>query len=154
MTVAAWSPLEIPASNAQPSRSASVEKLRRLEKLPEGLDGWADKAQGWFKRRPSEAAFLWTDAQRCAQLCAQFAELDTEALQHAKVMAQENLRRDPMLAITIAGFPHSEIPGSKLTYSSPRLIAVRHVLHRLLMPRHSPHALIFFYIFKCEIIIS
>jgi preprotein translocase subunit SecA len=98
MTVAAWSPLEIPASNAQPSRSASVEKLRRLEKLPEGLDGWADKAQGWFKRRPSEAAFLWTDAQRCAQLCAQFAELDTEALQHAKVMAQENLRRDPMLA--------------------------------------------------------
>ena len=39
------------------------------------------------------------------------------------------------------GFPHSEIPGSRLIYSSPRLIAVSHVLLRLLMPRHSPCAL-------------
>ena len=39
------------------------------------------------------------------------------------------------------GFPHSEIPGSMLIYSSPRLIAVSHVLLRLLMPRHSPCAL-------------
>ena len=38
-------------------------------------------------------------------------------------------------------FPHSEIPGSKLICSSPRLIAACHVLHRLLMPRHSPYAL-------------
>ena len=41
-----------------------------------------------------------------------------------------------------AGFPHSEIPGSKLMCSSPRLIAACHVLHRLSMPRHSPCALI------------
>ena len=41
-----------------------------------------------------------------------------------------------------AGFPHSKIPGSKLMCSSPRLIAACHVLHRLLMPRHSPCALI------------
>ena len=40
-----------------------------------------------------------------------------------------------------AGFPHSEIPGSMLMCSSPRLIAACHVLHRLLMPRHSPCAL-------------
>ena len=39
-----------------------------------------------------------------------------------------------------AGLPHSEISGSLLTYSSPKLIVVRHVLHRLLVPRHSPHA--------------
>ena len=39
------------------------------------------------------------------------------------------------------GFPHSEIPGSKLICSSPRLIAACHVLLRLLMPRHSPYAL-------------
>ena len=38
-------------------------------------------------------------------------------------------------------FPNSEIPGSMLIYSSPRLIAVSHVLLRLLMPRHSPYAL-------------
>ena len=40
------------------------------------------------------------------------------------------------------GFPHSEISGSKLICSSPKLIAACHVLHRLLMPRHSPCALI------------
>ena len=41
-----------------------------------------------------------------------------------------------------AGFPHSEISGSTLICSSPKLIAACHVLHRLLMPRHSPCALI------------
>ena len=40
------------------------------------------------------------------------------------------------------GFPHSEIRGSKLLRSSPRLIAAYHVLHRLCMPRHPPIALI------------
>ena len=40
------------------------------------------------------------------------------------------------------GFPHSEIHGSKLICSSPWLIAACRVLHRLLMPRHSPCALI------------
>ena len=39
------------------------------------------------------------------------------------------------------GFPHSEIHGSKLIRSSPRLIAAYHVLHRLCMPRHPPDAL-------------
>ena len=45
------------------------------------------------------------------------------------------------LRITISVFPHSEISGSKLTYSSPKHIVVRHVLHQLLVPRHSPCAL-------------
>ena len=39
------------------------------------------------------------------------------------------------------GLPHSEIPGSRLVCSSPRLIAAYHVLHRLLAPRHPPCAL-------------
>ena len=43
--------------------------------------------------------------------------------------------------MTCAGLPHSEIPGSKLICSSPRLIAAYHVLHRLLVPRHPPYAL-------------
>ena len=38
--------------------------------------------------------------------------------------------------------PHSEISGSMLICSSPKLIAACRVLHRLLMPRHSPCALI------------
>ena len=39
-------------------------------------------------------------------------------------------------------FPHSETSGSKSTYNSPKNIAVCRVLHRLLMPRHPPYALI------------
>ena len=41
-----------------------------------------------------------------------------------------------------AGFPHSDISGSMLICSSPKLFAAYHVLHRLLMPRHSPCALL------------
>ena len=41
-----------------------------------------------------------------------------------------------------AGFPHSEISGSSRMCRSPKLIAACHVLLRLLMPRHSPCALI------------
>ena len=39
-------------------------------------------------------------------------------------------------------FPHSEISGSMLICSSPRLIAAYHVFHRLPVPRHSPCALV------------
>ncbi len=48
-------------------------------------------------------------------------------------------RRYP--GITLDGFPHSEISGSTLVCSSPKLIAACHVLHRLLAPRHPPYAL-------------
>ena len=40
-----------------------------------------------------------------------------------------------------SGFPHSDILGSKLIGSYPRLIAAYHVLRRLLTPRHPPNAL-------------
>ncbi len=40
------------------------------------------------------------------------------------------------------GLPHSEIHGSKPILSSPWLIAEYHVLHRLLLPRHPPNALL------------
>ena len=43
--------------------------------------------------------------------------------------------------MTPVGFPHSDIPGSKLVCSSPRLFAAYRVLHRLLVPRHPPCAL-------------
>ena len=46
-----------------------------------------------------------------------------------------------VLEVCSSGFPHSEISGSMLICSSPKLIAACHVLHRLLMPRHSPCAL-------------
>ena len=40
-----------------------------------------------------------------------------------------------------AGFPHSEISGSKPVSGSPELIAAVHVLRRLWLPRHPPYAL-------------
>src|SRR5688572_17679437 len=43
--------------------------------------------------------------------------------------------------MSLSGFPHSEILGSKPVCGSPKLIAAYHVLHRLLAPRHSPYAL-------------
>ena len=36
------------------------------------------------------------------------------------------------------GFPHSEISGSAPVHGFPELIAVSHVLHRHLTPRHPP----------------
>ena len=36
-------------------RSAPMEKLRALDKLPEGLDAWVDRVQGWLQRRPHQA---------------------------------------------------------------------------------------------------
>ncbi len=40
--------------------------------------------------------------------------------------------------MTPAGFPHSDIPGSKPVCGSPRLIAAYYVLPRLPAPRHPP----------------
>ena len=44
-------------------------------------------------------------------------------------------------ALQAAGLSHSEIPGSKVICTYPRLIAAYHVLHRLREPRHPPDAL-------------
>ena len=40
---------------------------------------------------------------------------------------------------SIGGFPHSDISGSLVACTSPKLFAAGHVLHRLFVPRH-PHA--------------
>ena len=42
-----------------------------------------------------------------------------------------------------AGLPHSDILGSQLVLSSPRLFAEYHVLPSLSLPRHPPDALLF-----------
>ena len=43
--------------------------------------------------------------------------------------------------MTVDGFPHSDINGSLPAYCSPLRFAVRCVLLRLFVPRHSPYAL-------------
>ena len=47
-----------------------------------------------------------------------------------------------MTEVFSARFPHSEISGSMGICPSPKLFAAYHVLHRLLVPRHPPYALI------------
>ena len=56
---------------------------------------------------------------------------------------------------TAAGFPHSEICGSKVTCTSPQLIAAYRVLLRLTWPRHPPYALTyltFFWYFRTHLL--
>ena len=79
-------------------RSAPIEKLRALDKLPEGLDAWVDRAQGWLKRRPHQVQPLWAQALASAEQCSAYADMDDAALQQALVGARESLRRDPIHA--------------------------------------------------------
>ena len=50
-----------------------------------------------------------------------------------------------VISLQLIGLPHSEIFGSKVVCTYPKLIAAYHVLHRLLEPRHPPFALAFFF---------
>ena len=43
---------------------------------------------------------------------------------------------------SLGGLPHSDIHGSTPARGSPWLLAACHVLHRLLVPRHPPNALL------------
>ena len=65
-----------------------------------------------------------------------YLDVSVQAVPHAQLWIHCTLMR-----YCRTGFPHSEISGSKLICSSPKLIAAYHVLRRLLMPRHSPCAL-------------
>ena len=48
------------------------------------------------------------------------------------------------MSLQDTGLSHSEIRGSRVICTSPRLFAAYHVLHRLREPRHPPCALIYF----------
>ena len=65
-----------------------------------------------------------------------YLDVSVQAVPHVNLWIQLTLTE-----YCSAGFPHSEISGSKPICGSPKLIAACHVLRRLLMPRHSPCAL-------------
>ena len=46
------------------------------------------------------------------------------------------------------GFPHSDIPASRVICTSTGLFAAYHVLHRLREPRHPPSALLLLFVFN------
>ena len=62
-----------------------------------------------------------------------YLDVSVQAVPHVQLWIHCTLTQ-----VCCAGFPHSEISGSMLICSSPKLIAACHVFHRLLMPRHSP----------------
>ena len=97
--MSAYNPLSAtpPVSGGGCAR-AVVEKLRVPDKLPEGLDAWVDRCQGYLRRRSTEARGLWAQAQACAGLCAAADGLDQAGLQQALVQVQEAMRRDPRQA--------------------------------------------------------
>ena len=49
-----------------------------------------------------------------------------------------------IITLQVIGLSHSEILGSKVICTYPKLIAAYHVLHRLREPRHPPFALNYF----------
>ena len=65
-----------------------------------------------------------------------YLDVSVQAVPHAHLWIQCTLTE-----LHSAGFPHSEIFGSKPICGSPKLIAACRVLHRLSVPRHSPCAL-------------
>ena len=65
----------------------------------------------------------------------------SDTLQKPVVEGRNRLRRRHPTTDLEGGLPHSDIRGSKLVRSSPRLFAAYHVLHRLRVPRHPPNAL-------------
>ena len=65
----------------------------------------------------------------------------TKMFQFPRFASSHNMM---MTVLQTAGLSHSEIRGSKVICTLPRLIAAYHVLHRLREPRHPPCALTYF----------
>ena len=86
---------------------------------------------------PPPRSLATTDGISVDVFSSPYLDVSVQAVPHAYLLIQYTLMR-----YCRTGFPHSDISGSKLICSSPKLFAAYHVLHRLLMPRHSPCALL------------
>ena len=64
--------------------------------------------------------------------------LGTKMFQFPRFASVQQVR---IITLQVIGLSHSEIRGSRVTCTYPRLIAAYHVLHRLREPRHPPDAL-------------
>ena len=86
---------------------------------------------------PLPRSLATTDGISVDVFSSPYLDVSVQAVPHSYLFIQYTLMR-----YCRTGFPHSDISGSKLICGSPKLIAAYHVLHRLLMPRHSPCALL------------
>ena len=116
-----------PLWTAFPCRSAKL--LRRYvspnPEKPEGLSVW-----------PSPRSLATTYGISVDVFSSSYLDVSVQTVPPVDLWIQSTVHGDEP-----CGFPHSEISGSMRMCRSPKLIAACHVLHRLLMPRHSPCAL-------------
>ena len=85
---------------------------------------------------PLPRSLATTDGISVDVFSSPYLDVSVQAVPHIHLCIQCMLT-----ILQIAGFPHSEIHGSLAACASPWHIAGCRVLHRLLMPRHSPYAL-------------
>ena len=85
---------------------------------------------------PSPRSLATTDGISVDVFSSSYLDVSVQTVPHAHLCVQCTLVR-----YCRTGLPHSEISGSMFICNSPKLIAACRVLHRLLMPRHSPCAL-------------
>ena len=94
---------------------------------------------------PSARTQVWALPRSLAATCridvsfssSGYLDVSVHRVPHLNLWIQLRLTE-----VCSAGFPHSEIRGSKPICGSPRLIAAYRVLRRLLVPRHPPCALV------------
>ena len=116
------------------------------------ISGWLSHAilltfnvPSWVRTPRNRSLLVWPPPRSLATtsgisvdvFSSPYLDVSVQAVPHIRLWIQRMLPE-----YCSGGFPHSEISGSMLICSSPKLIAACHVLHRLLMPRHSPCALI------------
>ncbi len=88
---------------------------------------------------------VWANARSLATTCAitfvffSYGYLDV-SVPHVRLPCG-------MAGLQPAGLPHSDIRGSRVICTYPRLFAAYHVLRRLREPRHPPSALSYFLYF-------
>ena len=74
-----------------------------------------------------------------------YLDVSVQAVPHLRLFDSTQVDR-----VLLCRVSPSEISGSTVICTSPKLIAACHVLHRLLMPRHSPCALLRLTLLSCE----
>ena len=85
---------------------------------------------------------FWPPPRSLATTCGISVDVFSSPYLDVSVQAVPLIYLCVQYMIPCGGFPHSDISGSLLICSSPKLFAAYRVLHRLLMPRHSPCALL------------
>ena len=121
--------LEQPESSSEAPACSDMQTLDTRPATPPGFNTWSGLGSSQFARRYYGNRFYFL----FLQVLRWFNSLSSIPYGYEftiRTTFSTNVR-----------FSHSEISGSKLACSSPKLIAAGHVFHQSLAPRHPPCAL-------------